>query len=176
MDTESLHALNNMADFAPIWTYINMPDNAYDSAFIDSIDTSIFRSLPVRDALIITTMNEKLTLDDITRFLSNPVALSSTRMVHECLSEIIHNMHYVVNKPRVERTIDLMNTLRQKDTNPEFVACAFAVNAYLSWILGDTVQAQSYNQQALEHDEHYSLALITKKALSMNIHPAYLYR
>ena len=176
MDTESLHALNNMDDFAPIWTFINMPDNAYDSAFIDSIDTSIFRSLPVRDALIITTMNEKLTLDDITRFLSNPVSLSSTRMVHECLSEIIHNMHYVVNKPRVERTIDLMNTVRPKAPNPELVACAFAVNAYLSWILGDTVHTKSYNQQALEHDGHYSLALITKKALSMNIHPAYLYR
>lgn len=174
MDTTTVNKLYDMTNFAPIWTYINTPENTCDTELIDNIDTSIFHSLNVRDALILTTMNENLSYDDITRFLNNPVAPSSTRIAYECLSTMIYNPSYIINTPRIERTIDLMNTLKTRDTNPQFTACAFAVNAYLSWILGNTMQAKSYNRQALEQDKHYTLALITEKALTHRIRPAYL--
>ncbi|WP_418968658.1 hypothetical protein [Alloscardovia omnicolens] len=131
----------------------------------------ITRYLAFRDALILTSMAD-ISEDKLVAFLKHPISESSTVLVHDILSGLLNEATAKPNMVRLNRCMGALSAIRERCPR-EYQTPFYAIEAYLWWTAGEFTQSRLSNSQALSLDSHYSLALITDKALSMKIYPAW---
>jgi hypothetical protein len=132
-------------------------------------------SLAIRDALIISAVDEETCLDAMLDFAADPHAPSTARRMYHTLRTAFDDPLWAPDQPRVDTALDILDAMRRDLTDHEnkYAAQPLAVSAYLRWWTGQA-GALEKAMRALAVQPDTTLAAIVLTALDHDIAPAHL--